>query len=108
MKGNLKTNVEQVFQTWTEETPVFAFDVCVLVFAATEGSSEFSDGDLDMSRRRSRRSHKAQVNYRETSESEGSQAEANRPRLKARRRRDSSDSEGQHIPQQGAPGSDAP
>ncbi|TNM85257.1 hypothetical protein fugu_009435 [Takifugu bimaculatus] len=59
----------------------------------TEGSSEFSDGDLDMSRRRSRRSRKAQVNYRETSESEGSQADTNRSKLKPRRRQESSDSE---------------
>uniref|UniRef100_A0A3P9BXX5 Remodeling and spacing factor 1b, tandem duplicate 1 n=1 Tax=Maylandia zebra TaxID=106582 RepID=A0A3P9BXX5_9CICH len=43
----------------------------------TEGSSEYSDSDLDMSRRRSRRSQKKQVNYCETSESEGSQAETN-------------------------------
>lgn len=75
------------------------------VFPVTEGSSEFSDGDLDMSRRRSRRSHKAEVNYRETSESEGSQAGTNHSRKMARRRRKSSDSEGQHRLQQGAPGS---
>lgn len=56
-----------------------------------------------MSRRRSRRSHKAQVNYRETSESEGSQADSKHPRMKARRRMDSSDSEGQPLLQQGAP-----
>lgn len=67
----------------------------------TEGSSEFSDGDLDMSRRRSRRSRKAQVNYRETSESEGSQAGTNRSKLKPRRLQESSDSEGQHTPQLG-------
>ncbi|XP_054611519.1 remodeling and spacing factor 1-like [Dunckerocampus dactyliophorus] len=60
---------------------------------ATEGSSEYSDSDLDMSRRRSRRSHKAQVNYAETSESEGSQAETNRDKIKPRRRLDSSDSD---------------
>ncbi|KAK2828400.1 hypothetical protein Q5P01_019434 [Channa striata] len=59
----------------------------------TEGSSEFSDSDLDMSRRRSRRSQKKQVNYCETSESEGSQAETNRAKMKPRRRRDSSDSD---------------
>ncbi|XP_070773311.1 remodeling and spacing factor 1 [Enoplosus armatus] len=59
----------------------------------TEGSSEFSDSDLDMSRRRSRRSQKKQVNYCETSESEGSQAETNRAKMKPRRRQDSSDSE---------------
>ncbi|KAM4545670.1 remodeling and spacing factor 1 isoform 2-T2 [Odontesthes bonariensis] len=60
---------------------------------ATEGSSEFSDSDLDMSRRRSRRSHKKKVNYCETSESEGSQAESNRAKIKARRLHDSSESE---------------
>lgn len=54
-----------------------------------------------MSRRRSRRSHKAQVNYRETSESEGSQADGKRPSVKARRRLDSSDSEGQHCSSRG-------
>ncbi|KAF3705825.1 Remodeling and spacing factor 1 [Channa argus] len=59
----------------------------------TEGSSEFSDSDLDMSRRRSRRSQKKQVNYCETSESEGSQAETNRAKMKPRRRKDSSDSD---------------
>nr|XP_057942226.1 remodeling and spacing factor 1-like [Doryrhamphus excisus] len=59
---------------------------------ATEGSSEYSDSDLDMSRRRSRRSHKSQVNYAETSESEGSQAETNRDKTKSRRL-DSSDSD---------------
>uniref|UniRef100_A0A8D3AXE6 Remodeling and spacing factor 1-like n=1 Tax=Scophthalmus maximus TaxID=52904 RepID=A0A8D3AXE6_SCOMX len=61
----------------------------------TEGSSEFSDSDLDMSRRRSRRSRKKQVNYRETSESEGSQAEAKRAKMKPRHLQDSSESEGQ-------------
>ncbi|KAF1378254.1 hypothetical protein PFLUV_G00188640 [Perca fluviatilis] len=60
---------------------------------ATEGSSEYSDSDLDMSRRRSRRSLKKQVNYCETSESEGSQAETNRAKMKPRHRQDSSDSE---------------
>lgn len=60
----------------------------------TEGSSEFSDSDLDMSRRRSRRSQKKQVNYHETSESDGSQAETNRTKMKPRRRHESSDSEG--------------
>ncbi|XP_035481310.2 remodeling and spacing factor 1 isoform X1 [Scophthalmus maximus] len=59
----------------------------------TEGSSEFSDSDLDMSRRRSRRSRKKQVNYRETSESEGSQAEAKRAKMKPRHLQDSSESE---------------
>ncbi|XP_062309943.1 remodeling and spacing factor 1 [Osmerus eperlanus] len=60
---------------------------------ATEGSSEFSDSDLDMSRRRSRRSRKKQVNYCETSESEGSRAGANRNKVTSRRRLASSDSE---------------
>ncbi|XP_034745782.1 remodeling and spacing factor 1 [Etheostoma cragini] len=59
----------------------------------TEGSSEYSDSDLDVSRRRSRRSLKKQVNYCETSESEGSQAETNRAKMKPRHRQDSSDSE---------------
>lgn len=71
------------------------------LFAVTEGSSEFSDGDLDMSRRRSRRSQKAQVNYRETSESDGSQAGANHSRTKARRQGESSDSEGQIFSSRG-------
>ncbi|XP_038146281.1 remodeling and spacing factor 1 [Cyprinodon tularosa] len=59
----------------------------------TERSSDYSDSDLDMSRRRSRRSHKKEVNYRETSESEGSQAESNRAKMKPRRFRQSSDSD---------------
>uniref|UniRef100_A0A1A7X698 Remodeling and spacing factor 1 n=1 Tax=Iconisemion striatum TaxID=60296 RepID=A0A1A7X698_9TELE len=59
----------------------------------TEGSSDFSDSDLDMSRRRSRRSHKKEVNYCETSESEGSQAETNRAKMKPRQRQESSDSD---------------
>uniref|UniRef100_UPI003AAEDC2F remodeling and spacing factor 1 n=1 Tax=Centroberyx gerrardi TaxID=166262 RepID=UPI003AAEDC2F len=59
----------------------------------TEGSSEYSDSDLDMSRRRSRRSQKKQVNYCETSESDASQVETNRDKVKPRRRLDSSDSE---------------
>uniref|UniRef100_A0A3Q2FTG2 Remodeling and spacing factor 1b, tandem duplicate 1 n=1 Tax=Cyprinodon variegatus TaxID=28743 RepID=A0A3Q2FTG2_CYPVA len=60
-----------------------------------EIGSDYSDSDLDMSRRRSRRSHKKEVNYRETSESEGSQAESNRAKMKPRRFRQSSDSDGQ-------------
>ncbi|KAL4646968.1 remodeling and spacing factor 1 [Arapaima gigas] len=61
----------------------------------TEGSSEVSDEDLDLRRRRSRRSRMCQVNYRETSDSDASQASTNRDRLKARRRwLSSSDSEG--------------
>ncbi|KAM9728584.1 remodeling and spacing factor 1 [Menidia menidia] len=59
----------------------------------TEGSSEFSDSDLDMSRRRSRRSLRQKVNYCETSESEGSHAGSNRPQIKARPRLDSSESD---------------
>ncbi|XP_068457452.1 remodeling and spacing factor 1 [Clinocottus analis] len=59
----------------------------------TEGSSEYSDSDLDMSRRRSRRSQKKRVNYHETSESEGSRAETKQARMRPGRRRDSSDSE---------------
>ncbi|KAM9846746.1 remodeling and spacing factor 1 [Aulostomus maculatus] len=59
----------------------------------TAGSSEYSDSDLDMSRRRSRRSQKKMVNYCETSESEGSQAETNRDKMKPRRCLDSSDSD---------------
>uniref|UniRef100_A0A3B4TY93 Remodeling and spacing factor 1b, tandem duplicate 1 n=1 Tax=Seriola dumerili TaxID=41447 RepID=A0A3B4TY93_SERDU len=54
--------------------PLFLFCLCPV----TEGSSEFSDSDLDVSRRRSRRSQKKKVNYCETSESDGSQAETNR------------------------------
>ncbi|XP_061607826.1 LOW QUALITY PROTEIN: remodeling and spacing factor 1-like [Phyllopteryx taeniolatus] len=61
---------------------------------ASQGSSEYSDSDLDVSRRRSRRSHKAQVNYCETSESEGSQAGIKPEKTKSRRRLDSSESEG--------------
>lgn len=61
----------------------------------TQGSSEFSDSDLDVSRRRSRRSQKKQVNYCETSESEGSQAGTNRSKMKPRRQQESSESEGQ-------------
>ncbi|XP_051903197.1 remodeling and spacing factor 1 [Hippocampus zosterae] len=60
---------------------------------ASQGSSEYSDSDLDVSRRRSRRSHKAQVNYCETSESEGSQAGTNREKTKLRRFLDTSESE---------------
>lgn len=67
----------------------------LLFLPVTEGSSEYSDSDLDMSRRRSRRSHKKAVNYCETSESEGSQAETKRSKMKPQRRYDSSESEGQ-------------
>uniref|UniRef100_A0A3Q3AY73 Remodeling and spacing factor 1b, tandem duplicate 1 n=1 Tax=Kryptolebias marmoratus TaxID=37003 RepID=A0A3Q3AY73_KRYMA len=64
----------------------------------TEGSSDYSDSDLDMSRRRSRRSHKKEVNYCETSESEGSQAGTKRAKVKPRRRQESSDSDGRSEP----------
>uniref|UniRef100_A0A8C7D259 PHD-type domain-containing protein n=1 Tax=Oncorhynchus kisutch TaxID=8019 RepID=A0A8C7D259_ONCKI len=61
----------------------------------SEGSSEFSDSDLDCSQRRSRRSHtKRQVNYCESSgDSDGSKAGTNRDKVKPRRRLTSSDSE---------------
>ncbi|XP_014912297.1 remodeling and spacing factor 1 [Poecilia latipinna] len=59
----------------------------------TERSSDYSDSDLDMSRRRSRRSHKKEVNYCETSGSEGSQGGTNRAKMKPRRYQDSSDSD---------------
>uniref|UniRef100_A0AAZ3P5M8 Remodeling and spacing factor 1-like n=1 Tax=Oncorhynchus tshawytscha TaxID=74940 RepID=A0AAZ3P5M8_ONCTS len=65
----------------------------------SEGSSEFSDSDLDCSQRRSRRSHtKRQVNYCESSgDSDGSKAGTNRDKVKPRRRLASSDSEGQRA-----------
>ncbi|KAL0994638.1 hypothetical protein UPYG_G00125200 [Umbra pygmaea] len=61
----------------------------------SEGTSDFSDSDLDCSRRRSRRSQtKKQVNYCESSgDSDGSKAATNRDKVKLRRRLDSSDSE---------------
>ncbi|KAM9455964.1 remodeling and spacing factor 1 [Clarias gariepinus] len=59
----------------------------------TEGSSEFSDSDLDMRRRRSHRSQKKQVNYCEASESDGSQGSTNRDKAKKRRRLSSSESD---------------
>uniref|UniRef100_A0A8C9QUU3 Remodeling and spacing factor 1b, tandem duplicate 1 n=1 Tax=Scleropages formosus TaxID=113540 RepID=A0A8C9QUU3_SCLFO len=63
----------------------------------TEASSDFSPSDLDTWRRRSRRSLKRQVNYCETSDSEGSQgANRDRPKIPSRRRRlSTSESEGQ-------------
>lgn len=61
----------------------------------TEGSSEFSDSDLDMRRRRSHRSQKKQVNYCEASESDGSQGSTNRDKAKKRRRLSSSESDGE-------------
>ncbi|KAI1903189.1 hypothetical protein AGOR_G00024650 [Albula goreensis] len=62
----------------------------------TEESSDFSDSELDLRRRRSSRSLKKQVNYCETSDSDGSQAATNRDKQKSthRRRLSSSDSEG--------------
>ncbi|MCJ8742248.1 hypothetical protein PDJAM_G00079950 [Pangasius djambal] len=59
----------------------------------TEGSSDFSDSDLDMRRRRSHRSQKRQVNYCEASDSEGSQGSTNRDKAKKRRRLSSSESD---------------
>uniref|UniRef100_A0A4W5QC66 Remodeling and spacing factor 1-like n=1 Tax=Hucho hucho TaxID=62062 RepID=A0A4W5QC66_9TELE len=61
----------------------------------SEGSSEFSDSDLDCSRRRSRRSQTTkQVNYCESSgDSDGSKANTNRDKVKPWRRLTSSDSE---------------
>ncbi|XP_051541884.1 remodeling and spacing factor 1-like isoform X2 [Myxocyprinus asiaticus] len=59
----------------------------------TEGSSEFSDSDLDIRCRRSHRSRKQQVNYCESSDSDGSQASTNRDKKKMRRHLSSSDSE---------------
>ncbi len=63
--------------------------------AATEGSSEFSASDLDIRCRRSYRSRKQEVNYCETSDSDGSQASTNKDKKKKRRRLSSSNSEGQ-------------
>ncbi|XP_039600165.1 remodeling and spacing factor 1 isoform X1 [Polypterus senegalus] len=63
----------------------------------TERSSEYSDHDLDLRRRRSCRSQKKEVNYCETSETEGSQKSFGSRRDKARMHRrfiSSSDSEG--------------
>lgn len=68
--------------------------VCGCLHAVTEGSSEFSDSDLDIRYRRSYRSRKQQVNYCESSDTDGSQASTNRDKKK-RRRLSSSDSEGQ-------------
>ncbi|XP_077447655.1 remodeling and spacing factor 1 [Stigmatopora argus] len=58
---------------------------------ASRSSDEHDDDDLDVSQRRSRRSRKSQVNYCETSESEGG---AERARGRLGRRPDSSESEG--------------
>ncbi|KAK7151735.1 hypothetical protein R3I94_008169 [Phoxinus phoxinus] len=61
----------------------------------TEGSNEFSDSDVDVNRRRPRRSQNSQVNYYETSESEGSRkvSDQKHPTLPHRRRLSSSNSE---------------
>ncbi|XP_073707092.1 remodeling and spacing factor 1 [Garra rufa] len=61
----------------------------------TEGSNEFSDSDVDVNRRRPRRSQNSQVNYYETSESEGSRKASNQKHssLPHRRRLSSSNSE---------------
>ncbi|XP_026105225.1 remodeling and spacing factor 1-like [Carassius auratus] len=61
----------------------------------TEGSNEFSDRDVDVNRRRLRRSQNSQVNYYETSESEGSRKVSNQKQssLPHRRRLSSSNSE---------------
>ncbi|XP_042631641.1 remodeling and spacing factor 1-like [Cyprinus carpio] len=61
----------------------------------TEGSNEFSDSDVDVNRRRPRRSQNSQVNYYETSESEGSRKVSNQKHssLPHRRRLSSSNSE---------------
>ncbi|KAK3549398.1 hypothetical protein QTP86_001231 [Hemibagrus guttatus] len=59
----------------------------------TEGSSEFSDSDLDMRRRRSHRSQKKQVNYCEASDSDGSQGSRNKDKAKKRRHLSSSESD---------------
>ncbi|KAI7793692.1 remodeling and spacing factor 1 [Triplophysa rosa] len=58
----------------------------------TEGSSEFSDSDLDVRCRRSHRSRKQQVNYCESSDSDASQGSTKKDKKK-RRRLSSSDSE---------------
>uniref|UniRef100_W5MHJ7 Remodeling and spacing factor 1 n=1 Tax=Lepisosteus oculatus TaxID=7918 RepID=W5MHJ7_LEPOC len=63
----------------------------------TERSSDYSDDDLDLHRRRSRRSKRKPVNYCETSESEGSRAGGNRDKHKSHRRRLSSSSEGSFL-----------
>ncbi|XP_067246012.1 remodeling and spacing factor 1 [Chanodichthys erythropterus] len=61
----------------------------------TECSNEFSDSDMDVNRRRPRRSQNSQVNYYETSESEGSRkaSDQKHPSLPHRRRLSSSNSE---------------
>ncbi|XP_069825827.1 remodeling and spacing factor 1 [Dendropsophus ebraccatus] len=52
----------------------------------TDNSSDYSDDYLDTRRRRSRRNQKRQVNYREDSESDGSQKRARHGRGKEMRR----------------------
>lgn len=66
--------------------------------ADSEGSSEVSDSDVNLSRRRSRRSQKAQINYCETSESEGSQKVPERKTSHAPRRRRISSSNSESSP----------
>ncbi len=67
-------------------TDIFPFVCLVFVWggshAATEGSSEFSASDLDIRCRRSYRSRKQEVNYCETSDSDGSQASTNKDKKK--------------------------
>ncbi|XP_066540412.1 remodeling and spacing factor 1 isoform X2 [Hoplias malabaricus] len=53
----------------------------------TEGSSELSDSDVDVRRRRSRRSQKAHINYCETSESEASHKDVSKQKTGHSRRR---------------------
>lgn len=64
----------------------------------TEASNEFSESDVDTSRRRPRRRQNSFVNYYETSESEGSQKTSKQKNSSVlhRRRLSSSNSEGQH------------
>uniref|UniRef100_A0A9J7ZZ27 Remodeling and spacing factor 1 n=1 Tax=Cyprinus carpio carpio TaxID=630221 RepID=A0A9J7ZZ27_CYPCA len=69
----------------------------------TEGSNEFSDSDVDVNRRRPRRSQNSHVNYYETSESEGSRKASGQKHssLPHRRRLSSSNSEGERCFQDG-------
>ncbi|KAF4101098.1 remodeling and spacing factor 1 isoform X2 [Onychostoma macrolepis] len=68
----------------------------------TEGSNEFSDSDVDVNRRRPRRRQNSQVNYYETSESEGSRKASNQKHssLPHRRRLSSSNSEESILPKE--------
>lgn len=56
-----------------------------------------SDSDEDRKRCGLRRGRKREVNYRETSESEGSQATTNKDKAKSGRRLSSSNSDGQLL-----------